>query len=147
MRFIVTPQRKAFAFGIIAREKRIATTDLSRTLQLSAEERLRSYVDNLDKNHLITKGGATKGAYYQVNPTLLRNAKSNIVTTLKTIEPHVLKALIKEDIRMHPMSKISDIANRIPDVDIKEIRKQLYDMIGTDIEKEGTRFDSKYYIK
>ena len=48
---------------------------------------------------------------------------------------------------MHPMSKISDIANRIPDVDIKEIRKQLYDMIGTDIEKEGTRFDSKYYIK
>ena len=43
--------------------------------------------------------------------------------------------------------KISDIANRIPDVDIKEIRKQLYDMIGTDIEKEGTRFDSKYYIK
>ena len=48
---------------------------------------------------------------------------------------------------MHPMSKISDIANRIPDVDIKEIRKQLYDMIGTDIEKEGTRFDGKYYIK
>ena len=48
---------------------------------------------------------------------------------------------------MHPMSKISDIANRIPDVDIKEIRKQLYNMIGTDIEKEGTRFDSKYYIK
>ena len=44
---------------------------------------------------------------------------------------------------MHPMSKISDIANRIPDVDIKEIRKQLYDMIVTDIEKEGTRFDSK----
>ena len=143
----MTPQRKAFAFSIIAREKRIATTDLSRTLQLSAEERPRSYVDNLDKNHLITKGGATKGAYYQVNPTLLVNAKSNIVTTLKTIEPHVLKALIKEDIRMHPMSKISDIANRIPDVDIKEIRKQLYNMIGTDIEKEGTRFDSKYYIK
>ena len=45
------------------------------------------------------------------------------------------------------MSKISDIANRIPDVDIREIRKQLYDMIWTDIEKEGTRFDSKYYIK
>ena len=140
-------QKNKIAFGIIAREKRIAATDLSKILQLSAEERLRSYIDNLDKSHLITKSGVKKGSYFQINPTLLRNAKSNIVTTLKTIEPHVLKALIKEDIRMHPMSKISDIANRIPDIDIKEIRKQLYDMIGTDIEKEGTRFDSKYYIK
>ena len=140
-------QKNKIAFGIIAREKRIAATDLSKILQLSAEERLRSYIDNLDKSHLITKSGVKKGSYFQINPTLLRNAKSNIVTTLKTIEPHVLKALIKEDIRMHPMSKISDIANRIPDVDIKEIRKQLYNMIGTDIEKEGTRFDSKYYIK
>lgn len=140
-------QKNKIAFGIIAREKRIAATDLSKILQLSAEERLRSYIDNLDKSHLITKSGVKKGSYFQINPTLLRNAKSNIVTTLKTIEPHVLKALIKEDIRMHPMSKISDVANRIPDVDIKEIRKQLYNMIGTDIEKEGTRFDSKYYIK
>lgn len=140
-------QKNKIAFGIIAREKRIAATDLSKILQLSAEERLRSYIYNLDKSHLITKSGVKKGSYFQINPTLLRNAKSNIVTTLKTIEPHVLKALIKEDIRMHPMSKISDIANRIPDVDIKEIRKQLYNMIGTDIEKEGTRFDSKYYIK
>lgn len=140
-------QKNKIAFGIIAREKHIAATDLSKILQLSAEERLRSYIDNLDRNHLITKGGVKKGSYFQITPTLLRNAKSNIVTTLKTIEPHILKALIKEDIRMHPMSKISDIASRIPDVDIKDIRKQLYDMIGTDVEKEGTRFDSKYYIK
>ena len=54
-------------------------------------------MDNLDKNHLITKSGATKGAYYQVNPALLTNAKSNVVTTLRTIEPYVLKALIKEE--------------------------------------------------
>ena len=87
--------------------------------------------------------------YRKFRPQEFEDVKGqdHIVTTLKTIEPHVLKALIKEDIRMHPMSKISDIANRIPDVDIKEIRKQLYNMIGTDIEKEGTRFDSKYYIK
>lgn len=97
--------------------------------------------------HLITKGRVKKGSYFQINPTLLRNAKSNIVTTLKTIEPHVLKALIKEDIRMHPMSKISDIASRIPDVDIKEIRKQLYDMIGTDIETDGDFKGRKYYLK
>lgn len=48
---------------------------------------------------------------------------------------------------MHPMSKISDIACRIPDIDIKEIRKQLYAMVGKEINKEGTRFNSRYYIK
>ena len=140
-------QKNKIAFGIIAREKRIAATDLSKILQLSAEERLRSYIDNLDRNHLITKGGVKKGSYFQINPTLLRNAKSNIVTTLKTIEPHILKALIKEDIRMHPMSKISEIASRIPDVDIKDIRKQLYDMIGTDVETEGDLKGRKYRLK
>ena len=140
-------QKNKIAFGIIAREKRIAATDLSKILQLSAEERLRSYIDNLDKNHLITKGGVKKGSYFQINTTLLKNAKSNIVTSLKTIEPHVLKALIMEDLRVHPLSKISDIAERIPDIDMKEIRKMLYSMVGKEIEKKGTRFDSKYYIK
>ena len=101
----------------------------------------------LDKNHLITKGGVKKGSYFQINTTLLKNAKSNIVTSLKTIEPHVLKALIMEDLRVHPLSKISDIAERIPDIDMKEIRKMLYSMVGKEIEKKGTRFDSKYYIK
>ena len=52
-----------------------------------------------------------------------------------------------EDLRVHPLSKISDIAERIPDIDMKEIRKMLYSMVGKKIEKEGTRFDSKYYIK
>ena len=51
-----------------------------------------------------------------------------------------------EDLRVHPLSKISDIAERIPDIDMKEIRKMLYSMVGKEIEKEGTRFDSKYYI-
>ena len=49
------------------------------------------------------------------------NEKSNIVTTLRTIEPYVLKAFSKEDLHRHPMSKISEIASRIPDVEIKEI--------------------------
>lgn len=85
-------------------------------------------------------------AYYQVNPTLLANAKSNIVTTLKTIEPYVLKALIKEDLNSHPMSKISEIAHRIPDVDIKDIRKIIYSMVGSEVEKKGSRVDSRYYL-
>ena len=65
----------------------------------------------------------------------------------KTIEPHILKALIKEDLHMHPMSKISEITSRIPDVDIKDIRKMVYAMVGKEIEKEGSRTNSRYYLK
>ena len=88
-------QKNKIAFGIIAREKRIAATDLSKILQLSAEERLRSYIDNLDKSNLITKGGVKKGSFFQINTTLLKNAKSNIVTSLKTEPTLKSKACLK----------------------------------------------------
>lgn len=116
-------------------------------MQLTAEERLRSYTDNLDKLHLITKGGIKKGTYFQINNVLLNNAKSNIVTSLKTVAPHALKALVLEDLRIHPLSKISEIASRIKDVDIREIRKLVYSMVGHEVMNEGTRSERRYYIK
>ena len=140
-------QKNIIAFGIIAREKRISATDLSKILQLTGEERLRNYTDNLDKMHLITRGGVKKGTYFQINDTLLRNAKSNIVTTLKTIEPYALKALVLEDLKNHPKSKISQIAERIPDVELKVIRKMVYSMVDKEIIKEGSRSDCTYSIK
>ncbi len=140
-------QKNKIAFGIIAREKRISATDLSKILQLTGEERLRSYTDNLDKMHLIARGGVKKGTYFQINDTLLRNAKSNIVTTLKTIEPYALKALVLEDLKKHPKSKISQMAERIPDVELKEIRKMVYSMVDKEIIKEGSRSDCTYSIK
>lgn len=140
-------QKNKIAFGLIAREKKIAATELTKQLQLTASERLRSYLDYLEKNQLITRGGIKKGAYFQINPILLRNAKSNIVTSLKMIEPHVLKALIKEDLTVHPWSKISEIAARIPDVDVKEIRKLVYAMVNDDLQKKGSRTDCRYALK
>ena len=140
-------QKNKIAFGIIAREKRISSTDLSKILQLTGEERLRSYTDNLDKMHLIARGGVKKGTYFQINETLLRNAKSNIVTTLKTIEPYALKALIIEDLKQHPKSKISQIAERIPDVELKEIRKMVYSMVDNEVIKEGSRSNCNYLLK
>lgn len=50
-------------------------------------------------------------------------AHSNIPTTLKTIEPYRLKALIKEDLKYHPDSSISAIRERLPDTDLKELQK------------------------
>jgi ATP-dependent DNA helicase RecG len=140
-------QKNKIAFGIIAREKRIGAPQLSKELQLADEERLRSYISRLIKEGLIIKTGVKKGTSFCINPQLIRNAKANITTSLKTLEPHVLKALIIEDIRRHPKSKIAEISERIIDVDLKEIRKIVYSMVDKELVKEGSRTDSRYSLK
>lgn len=120
-------QKSLTAFGIIARAQKILTTDLSSALQLSEEERLRSYVDALLKDNLISKNGVKKGTSFYINPQLIKNAKTGIKTTLKTVEPHVLKTLIYEDLRLHPNSKIREIVDRLKDADLREVRKILYE--------------------
>ena len=69
------------------------------------------------------------------------------MTTLKTIEPYALKALIIEDLKQHPKSKISQIAERIPDVELKEIRKMVYSMVDNEVIKEGSRSNCNYLLK
>lgn len=98
-------------------------------LQLSENERMRHYVDNLISQGIIITRGVKKGTHYLVNPQLIRNSKLNIATTLKTIEPHRLEALIEIDLQQHPNSSKSEIASRLPDVDIKDIQKKLYCMV------------------
>jgi ATP-dependent DNA helicase RecG len=65
---------------------------------------------------------------YHVSPTLISSVKSNLPTSLKTIEPYRLKALIEEDLRFHPDSMVADISKRLPDVDIEELKKTIRKM-------------------
>lgn len=140
--------QKAFtAFGIIAREKKVFSTRLSAILQLQAEDRLRSYTDRLLKDNIIGRNGAKKGTQFFVNPQLIKNAKVNLKTTLKTVEPYVLKTLIMEDLRAHPKSKISEIAGRLPEVDLQELRKMVYSMVDVELITEGARTDRRYALK
>ena len=44
------------------------------------------------------------------------------------------------------MSKISEIASRIPDVDMKEIRKMVYSMVGKEVQKKEARVNCRYYL-
>ena len=140
--------QKAFiAFGIIARERKIYSTQLIKQLQLPSDDRLRSYVDKIAAEGLIVKSGRGKGNQFQVNPKLISNARVNIKTSLKTIEPYALKALVKEDLSKHPGSKISEISSRIPDIGIKEIRKMVYSMVGNELHTEGARTNRIYFLE
>lgn len=125
-------QKEYIVLGIIARRKKILTTQLYKELQLSDEDRLRSYVNRLIDQSVIINRGIKKGTEYLINPKLIANSKINIKPSLKVIEPHRLKALIEEDLVIYPISKISDIHKRLPDILIEDIRKCVYKMV-----KEG----------
>lgn len=121
-------QKNLIAFGLVAINEKLAATDLIKLLQLTENGRLRNYVDNLVSLGILQTRGIRKGTQYVLNPQLINNARLNVPTTLKTIEPHRLKALIEEDLRLHPDSMISEIAARLPDVERKDIQRQVYDM-------------------
>lgn len=141
-------QKNIIALGFIAQKEKVAATDLVKFLQLQDSERLRSYVDNIVNQGIVITRGVKKGTQYLVNPQLLRNARLNIVTTLRTIEPHRLEALIEMDLKQHPNSSKSEISQRLPDVDIKDIQKVLYSMVRKEIlVTTGARGNRRYLVK
>ena len=122
-------QREKIVIGIVARHKKILSTDLSKVLQLAEDERLRSWTAKLTDNSLLISRGIKKGNEFLINPELLKSSKLNISPSLKTIEPYRLQALIETDLQTYPNSSIRDIQGRLPDVDIRDIRKVIYQMV------------------
>lgn len=121
--------RKCFiTLGIILQHKTISATNLTAELQLLRGERLRTWVDALLSNEIIVSRGSGKGVKYSINPDFVAKSKVEFTTTLKTIEPYRLQALIKEDLRFHPDSLLSQIAQRLPDVEFRELEKMTREM-------------------
>jgi ATP-dependent DNA helicase RecG len=122
-------QKNLIALGLIAQYKKLLSTELDNLLQLNDNKKLRSYTDNLVNMGIVITRGVKKGYTFLINPKVIANSKTNIKTSLKTIEPHRLKALIEEDLRLHPMSYRREIQQRLPDVTEKDIKKYLYEMV------------------
>jgi ATP-dependent DNA helicase RecG len=122
-------QREFIALGVIARYKKILSTQLAKELQLAEEERMRSFTGRLLELNIIISRGVKKGTAYLINPKLISDSKLNIKPTLKIMEPHVLKALIEEDLRHYPESSIRDIHKRLKDVPFEELQRIVYSMV------------------
>ena len=122
-------QRERIVIGIVARHKKILSTELTRILQLSEEDRLRSWYSKLVERKILQTYGKGKGNAFILNPKLLSDSKLNIKPTLKTIEPHVLEQLLLTDLKAYPNSSISEIQKRITDVPKKELQKTIYGLV------------------
>lgn len=121
-------QREFIALGIVSRWQKVLATQLYKQLQLPEEERLRSYVGRLTEQGLLISRGLKKGTEYLINPQLVANARLNVKASLKVIEPHRLKALIIEELRLRPQSSIEDIHQRFEEIDRKDIQKAVYEL-------------------
>lgn len=137
-------QREKILIGIVARHQKILSTELTKILQLSEEDRLRNWYTKLVDKRILLKQGKGKGNAFLINPKLLTDSKLNLTPSLKTVEPYVLEQLILTDLKNYPDSRVSDIDNRIKDVIKKDIQKAVYRLT-----KEGklTVSGSKTYRK
>jgi ATP-dependent DNA helicase RecG len=140
-------QREFIALGIISRSQKIPTTQLYKALQLQEEERLRSYVGRLLEQQLIISRGEKKGTDYLINPQLIANSKLNIKASLKVIEPHRLRALIIEELKLRPESSVDDIHKQFGEIDRKDIQKAVYYLVKEDeVEHTGGKTYRKYFV-
>jgi ATP-dependent DNA helicase RecG len=140
-------QKELIVLGIVARHKKILTTNLTKELQLSDEDRLRSFVSKLIDKHILITRGIKKGTEYLINPKLISSSKINIKPTLKVIEPHRLEALIIEDLLRYPKSKSANIQKRMEELPIEDIRKKLLAMENEGkVDTEGSKKGKVYFV-
>jgi ATP-dependent DNA helicase RecG len=140
-------QKEIIAIGAITRNKKILGYDLAKILQLKEDERLRRWVDNLINQEIVVTEGKTKGLMYMLNPKILSSVEHNLKPSLKTMEEHTLKALIKEDLKIHPKSSVAQIHQRLGDLDIGYLRRIIYKMVeNQEIANEGEKKNRVYFL-
>lgn len=144
-RHFTLTQQEMIVLGVIAREKKILATRLAEAVQLSDTDRLRTYVRRLRDEKIILKRGNRKGTEYVINPDLIRQSKINLSPSLKTVEPHVLAALIVEDLKVYPKSMIREIAARMEDVEFSELQRAVYKLKDEGILQHDTSLKTRKY--
>lgn len=139
-------QKETIALGAIIRNKKISGYELSKLLQLG-DDRLRSWIESLVNQNIIITEGKTKGLMYMINPKILSSVEHDLRPSLKTMEEPHLKALIKEDLKLHPKSKISEIHSRMNDLDIGYLRRVIYKMVeSSELLREGEKKNMVYFL-
>lgn len=143
----VLSQKEYIALGVIATEKKILSTQLANKLQLTEEDKMRSWVNGLLDKQIIISQGKKKGTSYLLNPELFAQAKLDITPSLKTLEPYKVEALIVEDLKYNGESKMADINLRIPEIDSKEIQKTVYKLVKDgSLQTKGSKKNRTYYF-
>jgi len=92
--------------------------------------------------------GKTKAKRYFLEPALLRDANFDLTTTLTRIEPHRLEALVLEDLRRYPQSKIGEVHQRIgKEISRSHLKRTLANLVKAgELIMHGVRGGARYRI-
>ncbi len=146
-RFHLT-QRERITLGVLAQSEGMTAKELSFLLELGGVDELKSWFGRLPSLNLVQSSGRTQGKRYFLAPALLRDNDLDLSTTLTRIEPHRLEALVLEDLRRYPLSKIGEVHQRIG---MEINRSKLKRMLGALVNEgklilDGVRGGARYRI-
>lgn len=136
-------QREMICFGLLAQAEHLTARELVASLMLESVDELRPWLGRLQELGLVSSAGRTKATRYFVAPDVARKLDMPVTTTLGRIEQHRLEALVVEDLKRYPRSKIGKIQERIgaeiPRHKIKEALDTLHaaGKVGRDGERRG----------
>lgn len=141
-------QKEIITLGIVATEKKLLSTKLSLKLQLNQEDKLKTWIGSLLDRGIVISRGVKKGTEYLLNPDIFSQAKLDLTPSLKTIEPHKLRALIIEDLKYNGESKMAQIQERLKEAIPEDIQKMVYKMVSDKIlESMGGKRNRTYKLK
>lgn len=141
-------QKETITLGIVAIRKKILSTQLSETLQIKQEDKLKYWTGSLLEKNILINRGIKKGTEYLLNPEVFAQAKLKLKPGLKTIEePYKLEILILEDLKHNGESKLKEIQDKLKEVLPNDIKKITYKMVQKgEVKTVGANRNRKYFI-
>lgn len=141
-------QRERITLGVLSQSDDLRAGELAEWLETSVEA-LGNWLGRLPELGLIRTSGRTKGTRYFVSPDLLRETGLARVTSLKRIETHRLKELVREDLKRYPGSKIGDIQSRIGlEIARSQLKRALAQLVRSSlVVMEGERAGARYRLQ
>ena len=134
---------------MIAQAGSISGSELIHQLELRDNVALRPWLRPLIEIGVVeTNDAKTRGVEYRVNPQLLRDSDFKGKTTLKRIEPHRLRELILEDLKLYGPTSIKDINVRIgEEISYKSIQRILRTLVESNlVVSEGATNNVRYRL-
>jgi ATP-dependent DNA helicase RecG len=124
-------QRERIALGLLAQHEALTARELAKALEISSVDALNPWINRLLNWGLVLSSGRTQATRYFVDPDVLRRLEFPANTTLRRIEPHRLQALVIEDVKRYPNSKIGEIHGRIgEEIPRAQIKRTLAMLVG-----------------
>lgn len=125
-------QRERITLGLLAlAPEGLTARELATRLELGSTEELRPiWLDRLLDVGLVASAGRTQAVRYFVSPALLKGSGLDEKTTLRRLEPHRLRALIVEDLRLYPGAASGDINRRVgSEVPYRTLKRAIDDLV------------------